>query len=199
MRNGGRRARSGQSLRTDVTARLNEVSMRKQSESSKLWTQGLDHWTDGRLTEACAAFREAIAKAAHDDATLPEYHQALGHVLDELGEGAEALRALEESLAICRQRHNDDSSAPVVAARSFLAEHFVSVLRFREAIEVTQPSVAAGGKDAVLFHMRARALGALGERDRAREEARLAVQLAASPEQRDRIARELGDLLAGPN
>jgi tetratricopeptide (TPR) repeat protein len=171
--------------------------MRKQSDSSKLWTQGLDHWTDGRLTEACAVFREAIAKAAHDDMTLPEYHQSLGHVLDELGEGAEALRALEESLAICRERYKDDSSAQVIAARSFVAEHFLRVLRFREAIEVTQPSVAAGGKDAVLFQVRARALGALGERDRARDEARLAVQLGATPEQRDRIARELGDLLLG--
>src|SRR5574342_578584 len=105
--------------------------MAEESESWKLWRQGLDDWREERLTEASIAFREAIA---------------------------EARAALEKALELSLQRYKDESSAHVAIARCFLAEHFVRVLRFREAIEVTEPSVGAGASvEGLVLCVRARA------------------------------------------
>lgn len=172
--------------------------MAEESESWKLWRQGLDDWREERLTEASIAFREAIARASSGDIALIEYHQSLGQLLDEAGATAEARAALEKALELSLQRYKDESSTHVAIARCFLAEHFVRVLRFREAVEVTEPSVGAGARvEGLLLCVRARALHGMGQLDRARDEAQRALQLASSPEQRDKIARELGAALVG--
>ncbi len=172
--------------------------MPEESESWKLWTQGLDDWREERLTDASIAFREAIAKAAHDDIALIEYHQSLGHVLDEAGATAEAQAALEKALELSLQRDNDNSSTQVALARCLLAEHFLGVLRFREAIEVTELSLGVGARvEGLLYCVRARAFHGLGQLGRASDEARRALQLAISPEQREKLARELASLI-GP-
>ncbi len=172
--------------------------MPEESESWKLWTEGLDHWRHERLDEAAGCFREAIAKAAAGDAGLVEYHHSLGHVLDELGETSEAQSALEKALELAVERRKDPSSTEIVLARCFLAEHFVRVLRFQQAIEVTEPSVSVGARvEGLLFFVRALAFRGLGQLERARDEADRALQLATSPEQREKFAREL-DGIARP-
>jgi hypothetical protein len=80
----------------------------------------------------------------------------------------------------------------VVIARCFLAEHFIRILRFREAIDATAPSLSSGGPaEGLLFYVRARAFHGLGFLERARQEADRALELAMSPAQRDDFAREL--------
>ena len=102
----------------------------------------------------------------------------LGHVLDQLGLTAEAQSALQTALDLTLQRHRDNASTEVVMARSFLAEHFVRVLRFRDAIEVTQPSVGTGARvESLLRSVRANAFAGLGQLERARDEAQRARDL----------------------
>ena len=152
--------------------------MPRESESWKLWTRGLEDWREERLADAAVAFREAIAKAPPDEIALVEYHHSLGHVLDQLGLTAEAQSALQTALDLTLQRHRDNASTEVVMARSFLAEHFVRVLRFRDAIEVTQPSVGTGARvESLLRSVRANAFAGLGQLERARDEAQRALDL----------------------
>jgi tetratricopeptide (TPR) repeat protein len=170
--------------------------MAEQSESWKFWTQGLDDWRAERLSDASIAFQEAIAKAAPDDVALVDYYQSLGQVLDELGEAADARAALERALELSMQRHKDHASIQVAMARCFLAEHFLRVLRYRDAVEVTEPSVAVNTRVAgLLLSVRARAFRGMGRFDRAREEAHRAMDLATTEEERAKLAQELGALI----
>ncbi len=166
--------------------------MPEESESWKLWILGLDCWREQRLDEAADAFREAIGHAAPDEPALVEYCYALGHVLDELGEAGQAQSALQQALDVALQRRKDNASTEVVIARCFLAEHFIRILRFREAIEATAPSLSTGAAaEGLLFYVRARAFHGLGLLERARQDADRALQLAMSEAQREDFAREL--------
>ena len=181
---------SGQSVRqTEITF--------EESESWKTWTTGLDQWRHGRLDEAVMSFRGAVEKADSTDLGLPEYYQSLGKVLDELKRTAEAEEALTEALSISLQ-HNDNGSAQVAVARYFLAEHLLRAGKPSTAIEVTEPSVLGkSGAEGILHQVRALAFRALGIRDQARSEARMALDLALSPRQRKGFEETLAELL-GP-
>lgn len=166
------------------------------SESWKLWTQGLDDWRAERLSDASIAFGEAVAKATPDDPGLVDYYQSLGQVLDELGETADARVALERALELSVRRNKDNASMQVALARCFMAEHFVRVLRYREAVEVTEPSMSVNTRvEGLLLSVRARAFRGMGLLDRARAEANRAIELATTPEEREKLAQELGTLV----
>lgn len=164
-------------------------------KARELWSQGVDLRSNGQIDEACALFRQAIAVADPDDLLLPEYHQTLGQVLDQLGDYDAGERELRNGLEIELQRESDD--APSVAiARYLLAEHLLGLARHAEAIEVTAPSVLAAAKMRSLLHfVRARAFHALSDFVVAKSEARQALDLAGSAEQRRRLTDQLENVM----
>ena len=161
---------------------------------AKLWSEGLDHWHLGHLKEAEAAIRAAIAAAG--DADLFEYHASLGSVLAQQGKGSQAEGEFEAAVTIARQTGTDESSA-VVTARYFLGEHLLAVGRPMDAIAVTEPSVGVGARaEGILRLVRALAMHAAGQSERAVQEAHAAIEGALSSEQRDRFTQRLRDVVS---
>jgi tetratricopeptide (TPR) repeat protein len=160
-----------------------------------LWTQGLDLRSNGQIAEACTLFKQAIAIADPEDLRLSEYHQTLGQVFDQLGDYDAGERELRKALDIELQRESDDSPS-VAIARYFLGEHLLGVGRHADAVEVTAPSIVAGAKARAILHfVRARAFHALSDFVVAKSEARQALEVAGSAEQRRRLADQLENVM----
>jgi Tfp pilus assembly protein PilF len=165
-----------------------------QSEALRLAAEGFDLWQSGRLSEADARYRSAVGIADPRHYRTPDIHGQYGALLTRLHRSAEAGQHLETALRLELQNDPDEASAPVLAARYLLGEHYLSVGEGESARRVVAPSLAAAPKP-LAWLVEAEALYLAGAVSEAGVAAERAVSLAANTEQRDRIRERLADLL----
>jgi tetratricopeptide (TPR) repeat protein len=146
-------------------------------------------WQSGRLEEAAASYRAALAAMAADDDWRGEAHSELAAVLQDLGDHAGALYHLEAAVDGARRVAGSDAPLAVVITRYFLADHLRRQGRAEEALAAIAPSLDVGAEKAWLLYMvEAEALLALGRREYAALAAERALALAPSDEKRAELA-----------
>jgi len=146
-------------------------------------------WQSGRLEEAAASYRAALAAMAADDDWRGEAHSELAAVLQDLGDHAGALYHLEAAVDGARRVAGSDAPLAVVITRYFLADHLRRQGRAEEALAAITPSLDVGAEKAWLLYMvEAEALLALGRREYAALAAERALALAPSDEKRAELA-----------
>ena len=149
-------------------------------------------WQAGRLEEAAASYRAALAATPADDDWRGEIHGELAAVLQGLGDHAGALDHLQAAVDAARRVAGSDAPLAVVITRYFLADHLRRQGRAEEALAAIAPSLDVGAETAwLLYVVEAEALLALGRRQYAAVAAERALALAPSDEKRAEITARL--------
>ena len=149
-----------------------------------------DLWKAGRLEDAAACYREALAAtSAADDSWRGEAHSELAGVLQDLGDHAGALYHLQAAVDTARRCTGSDAPLEVVITRYFLADHLRRQGKAEEALAAIAPSLDVGAqKEWLLYTVEAEALLALGRREYAAIAAERALMLAPSDDKRAELA-----------
>ena len=148
-----------------------------------------DLWKAGRLEEAAAGYREALAAMPADDLSRSEAHSELAAVLQSLGDDAGALYHLEAAVDGARRIAGSDAPLAVVVTRYFLADYLRRQGRSEDALAAIAPSLDVGAEKAwLLYVVEAEALLALGRREYAAVAAERALALAPSDDKRTELA-----------
>ena len=151
-----------------------------------------DLWQAGRLEEAAASYRAALADMPADDDWRGEIHGELAAVLKGLGDHAGALDHLQAAVDTARRVAGSEAPLAVVITRYFLADHLRRQGRAEEALAAIAPSLDVGAEKAwLLYVVEAEALLALGRREYAAVAAERALVLAPSDEQRAEVPARL--------
>jgi len=155
-----------------------------------LTRDAFDLWKAGRLEEAAACYRDALAATpAADDSWRGEAHSELAAVLQDLGDRAGALYHLQAAVDTARRCTGSDAPLEVVITRYFLADHLRRQGKVEEALAAIAPSLDVGAEKAwLLYTVEAEALLALGRRDYAAVAAERALTLAPSEDKRTELA-----------
>ena len=149
-------------------------------------------WQAGRLEEAAASYRAALALMAADDDWRGEIHGELAAVLQGLGDHAGAIDHLQAAVDTARRVAGSEAPLAVVITRYFLADYLRRQGRAEEALAAIAPSLDVGAEKAwLLYVVEAEALLALGRREYAAVAAERALELAPSDEQRTEITARL--------
>jgi Tfp pilus assembly protein PilF len=164
-----------------------------QSEALKLASEALDLWEAGRLPEADARHRAALAAADPAHFRTSDIHGQYGRFLTSVNRLSEAGPYFERALQLELQQEPDEGSPSVVVARYFLGEHYLAMGEPDSARRVIAPSLSATQKP-LAWLVEAQALALAGATDEARTAAERAVALA-SGEQRERIRARLAEVL----
>ena len=165
-----------------------------QPEALRLAAEAFDLGQDGRLSEAEARYREALAAADPRHQRTADIHGQYAAVLRRLQRASDAGRHLEIALQLELQNDPDEASAPVVAARYILGEHYLAMGEPDSARRVVAPSLEAAPRP-LAWLVEAEALSLAGAVPEARRAAQRALSLAASDEQRERMRSRLAELL----
>jgi Tfp pilus assembly protein PilF len=168
-----------------------------QADALRLAGKALELWHTGRLPEADARYRQALAVADPRHYRTPDIHGQYAGLLTLMRQSSEATRHLEMALQLELQNDPDEASPPVVVARYLLGEHYLALGEADSARRVVAPSLAAAQKP-LAWLVEAEALYHSGAVPEARSAAERAVSLAGSDEQRERIRVRLADLLHSP-
>jgi len=172
--------------------------MTQQNKAREFADRALDLWSDGRLYEAAAGFREAIRLSEQGNYNTMGYHGSLGAILSELGYDDDALLEFESALRVAIDNYYNDSSAAVSVSRYFLAEHLLKLHREEDALLCIAPSLQIPNRqEAILRAVEAECLWRLGRRSDAKISARRAVSTAQSEEQREGMCALLEYILFG--
>lgn len=147
----------------------------------------------GRLSEAEPLYRAALAMADPRHYRTPDIHAEYASLLTRLSRPGDAEKHYEWALKLELQNDPDEASAPVVAARYCLGEHYLRLGEPESARRVIAPSLAAA-EQPLAWIVEAEALFLSGEIDDARAAGERALQLASSSEQRERIQERLAEL-----
>jgi Tfp pilus assembly protein PilF len=164
-----------------------------QSQALALAGEALDLWQEGRLAEADARHREALAVADPSHFRTPDVHGQYGRFLISTNRLSEAGPHLERALQLELENDPDEASPPVVVARYFLGEHYLAMGDPDSARRVVAPSLTAAQKP-FAWLVEAEALALAGATEEARTAAERAIALA-SGEQKERMHTRLADLL----
>ena len=192
-----RRRRAGRRPRgRDLAAPVVPFPRMDQAEALRLAAEAFDLWQSGHLPEADARYRAALNAADPRHFQTPDIHGQYAGLLRCLFRHAEAGQHLETALKLELQNDADEASAPVLAARYLLGEHYLATGEADSARRVVAPSLAAAPKP-LAWLVEAEALCLAGAVTEARVAAERAVSLAASAEQRERIGTRLAELLQG--
>jgi tetratricopeptide (TPR) repeat protein len=149
-------------------------------------------WKEGRLEEAAACYREALAALPADDFWRSEAHSELAGVLQALGDHAGAFDHLQAAVESARRVAGSDAPLAVVITRYFLADHLRQQGRAEEALAAIAPSIDVAAEKAwVSYVAEAEALLALGRREYAAVAAERALALSPSDEKRAEISARL--------
>jgi tetratricopeptide (TPR) repeat protein len=167
-----------------------------QSQALRLAGEALQLSHTGRLPEADARYREALALADPRHYRTPDIHGQYAGLLARMRQSSEATRHFEMALQLELQNDADEASPPVVAARYFLGEHYLALGEPDSARRVVAPSLAAAQKP-LAWIVEAEALYHSGAFSEARSAAERAVSLAGTDEQRERIRVRLSEVLQG--
>lgn len=169
------------------------MSCRVTSKHFHLWSEGLEHWRAGRLDLAEQSLRAAVEAAGEG---VPwEYRGSLAGVLAQRGALEDAEKQYEEGLASALLEA-EESSALVVTARYFLAEHLLVLGKNGDVLAVTSRSCGLGARsESLLRFVRALAFDRLERGDEALQEATAAVDGALSEKQRNRFSSRLRHIL----
>jgi hypothetical protein len=167
-----------------------------QPEALRLAAEAFDLWQSGHLSEADARYRAALNAADSRHYQTPDIHGQYAGLLRCLFRYSEAGQHLETALKLELQNDADEASAPVLAARYVLGEHYLATGEADSARRVVAPSLVAAEKP-LAWLVEAEALCLAGAVTEARVAAERAVALAASAEQRERIGARLAELLQG--
>ena len=165
-----------------------------QSQALRLAGEALELWHTGRLPEADARYREALALADPHHYRTPDIHSQYAGLLTRMRQSSEATRHFETALQLELQNDSNEASPAVVAARYFLGEHYLAMGEPDSARRVVAPSLAAAQKP-LGWLVEAEALYHAGAFPEARIAAERAVSLAGSDEQRERIRVRLAEVL----
>lgn len=165
-----------------------------QAEALRLASEGLELWESGRLPEAEARYRSALAAADPRHYRTPAIHWEYAAVLAAMHRPAEAGQHLETALKLELQNDANEASPAVLTARYFLGEHYLSVGESESARRVVAPSLVAA-ENPLGWLVEAEALFLAGAVAEARTAARRAISLALSQEQRERLRSRLSELL----
>jgi Tfp pilus assembly protein PilF len=165
-----------------------------QPEALRLAVEAFDLWQAGRLPEADARYRDALAVADPHHYRTPDIHGQYGGLLTHMRRLSEAGQHLETALQLELQNEPDEASPPVVMARYLLGEHYLAMGEADSARRVVAPSLIAAQK-ALAWIVEAEALSLAGAVPQARIAAERAVSLAASADQRERLRSRLAELL----
>ena len=145
-------------------------------------------WQAGRLEEAAACYRAALAAMPADDHCRGEAHSELADVLQRLGDHAGALDHLQAAVDTARRVAGSEAPLAVVITRYFLADHLRRQGRAEGALAAIAPTLDVGaGKAWLLYVAEADALLALGRHHYAAVAAERALALAPSDEQRTEL------------
>jgi tetratricopeptide (TPR) repeat protein len=165
-----------------------------QAEALRLATEAFDLAQAGRLPEADARYRAALAEADPRHYRTPDIHGQYAGLLTRMQRLSEAGRHYETALQLELRNEPDEASPTVLTARYFLGEHYLAVGEAESARRVVAPSLVAAQKP-LAWLVEAEALYLAGAVPEARVAAERAVSLAASPEQRERMRSRLAELL----
>ena len=151
----------------------------------------LQLWQAGRLEEAAASYRAALAALPADDDWRGEIHGELAAVLQGLGDHAGALEHVAAAVDHVRRVAAPDAPLAVVITRYFLADQLRQQGRGAEALAAIAPSLDAGsgldpgaGQPWRAYVVEAEALLALGRRQYAAVAVERALALAPCDEKR---------------
>jgi tetratricopeptide (TPR) repeat protein len=149
--------------------------------------EAFELWQAGRLDEAAASYRAALADIPADHFALGEIHGELAAVLQTLGDHDGALVHLQAALAAAL-RDDGDADVGVVIARYFLADHLHRRGRAEDALATIAPSLVAGTSKAWLLHLvEAECLHALGRVSEASAAVARALVSAPTEEGREKL------------
>ena len=126
---------------------------------------------DGDLEQAEKLYRDVIIQAKHcEHYQLADFYHQLASVVSQSGRPEEALQNHEIGLSISlKQNNSDNSSIGVSLSRYFLAEHFLNIGRYEQALKITEPSINKSKIGNRLLPMvKAIALWKLNQKDEAR-------------------------------
>jgi Tfp pilus assembly protein PilF len=151
----------------------------------------------GRLDEAEARYRDALAAADPGHYRTPDIHGEYAGLLTRMNRESEAGRQYERCLELELRNDPDESSAPVLMARYFLGEHYLRMGEADSARRAVSPSLSASERP-LAWLVEAEALDLSGAIEDARAAASRAVSLASSDAQRERIRARLAGLLDQP-
>lgn len=165
-----------------------------QAGAIRLAADARELWHAGSLDAAEARYRASLALADPRHHRTPDLHAEYAGLLTALYRLEDAGRQYERALHLELQHDPDESSAPVVAARYVLGEHYLRAGDADSARRVVAPSLEAAQKP-LAWIVEADALRLSGATEEARTAAERAMALAASPEQRERIRSRFADLL----
>ena len=167
----------------------------------QLATDGLELWEAGELLQSEDRFRKAIALADRSaDLMLPELHGQLASVLSALSRNDEALEHYRYAVSKALEQDRTEGTPSVNVARYFLAEHLLRLDCPSDALQAIEPTVKVEGRQQSLAKMiAAEAYWKLGQSVRARHEAKEAVTICKSEEQRRRIVDRLSEILGKPD
>src|SRR5258708_12591592 len=98
-----------------------------QSQALRWAGEALELWHTGRLPEADARYREALALADRHHYRTPDIHSQYAGLLTRMRQSSEATRHFETALQLELQNDSNEASPAVVAARYFLAQHYLSI------------------------------------------------------------------------
>jgi tetratricopeptide (TPR) repeat protein len=171
-----------------------------QRQALRLAAEGLELWESGRLADAEARYRSALAEADSRHDRTPDIHVQYAGVLAAVHRQSEAGQHLETALKLELQNDGNEASPAVLTVRYLLGEHYLAIGEGESARRVVAPSLVA--ERPLGWLVEAEALYLAGAIAEARVAARRAVSIAVNPEQRERIRSRLSELLgseAGPS
>jgi Flp pilus assembly protein TadD len=162
-----------------------------QSSTSEAW----DHIHAGRFAEAASVVRVLIGGTDDQDhGRLLFLFGLLGSVLNSLGRHDDATVALRKALD--HELHVCGSRIEANPHRYFLANQYVNFGQPELALDVIQVVPSGVGHVRCMLHITAaKALGALGRQNEARQAAAEALAAAPTDERRSDVLAEVGDLL----
>ena len=112
-----------------------------QSEALRLAAEAFDLRQAGRLPEADARYREALAVADPRHSRTPDIHGQYAGLLTGMHRPSDAGRHLETALHLELQNEPDEASPMVVMARYVLGEHYLAMGEPESARRVVAPSL----------------------------------------------------------
>jgi tetratricopeptide (TPR) repeat protein len=154
---------------------------------SLIAVQALDIAGEGNLAQAEKLYREVILHAEQcDHYQLPDFYHQLASVLSQMDRLEEALHFYEMGLAISlKQANNDNSDIGVGVSRYFLGEQLLKMKRYKDAVNMTAPSLNKSEIGSRLLPMiKAIALWNLGRKDEAKVIANEVIDSAPSEEKK---------------
>lgn len=169
--------------------------MKDQKLAGQLAQAGLEHFKNGRFSEAANCYSDALSHVEHKSWDVVDYHDEYAQVLDQLGEQREAKLQLERSLKIAVQISERITDYEVTQARHQLAEHLINTGYYQEALDTVKPFLGKGcDNDWMLYLSAAKALKALGD-DTGSKISALAVLTKMPGDSRWNVEQQLAEYL----